>query len=285
MFGGAAIDLDDFTLSLLGNAEVLRINDDSTHNRRVASTDTTNVWAATLGHVPNRGTDKNTTYAALFNTGSVASTVTASFDDLGLPTAGSCTATDLWGVAPPSTWKQTGRAIVAEVGATAVLLLALTDCKPVRSADAAASVAQAPPPLDQVSQAALYSDSGDHVPSTPDDSAINLWPGPAPGERPGAVGPEYAMCFTDRTPVSECKDLGVGNVTVPTMTPYLVMHADSAVIIAPGGGYNVIATVNEGVDIATCTATWTSFSSFSRTFLSSTSPHTRRIPCSTSGSY
>jgi acetyl esterase/lipase len=59
------------------------------------------------------------------------------------------------------------------------------------------------------------------------------------------------MCFTHDTPVSKCKDLGVGNVTVPTITPYLVPNADSAVVVAPGGGYNVLATVNEGVDIAT----------------------------------
>ena len=99
--------------------------------------------------------------------------------------------------------------------------------------------------------AALYGDSGDYAPSTPATDSINLWPGPAPGEHAGAIGPEYAMCFTDRTPVSKCKDLGVGNVTVPTITPYLAPHADSAMIIAPGGGYNVLATVNEGVDIAT----------------------------------
>ena len=68
--------------------------------------------------------------------------------------------------------------------------------------------------------AAVYSDSGDYVLSTPSRDAINLWPGIAPGEHPGAVGPEYAMCFTDNTPVSKCKDLGVGNVTVPTITPY-----------------------------------------------------------------
>jgi acetyl esterase/lipase len=99
--------------------------------------------------------------------------------------------------------------------------------------------------------AALYSDSGDYVPSTPPSSSINLWPGLAPGEHPGAIGPEYAMCFTADTPVSKCKDLGVGNVTVPTLTPYLVPHADSAVVVAPGGGYSVLAMVNEGEDIAT----------------------------------
>ena len=99
--------------------------------------------------------------------------------------------------------------------------------------------------------AALYSDSGDYAPSTAPSGSINLWPGLAPGEHPGAIGPEYAMCFTDKTPVSKCKDLGVGNVTVPTITPYLVPGADSAVVVAPGGGYSVLATVNEGVDIAT----------------------------------
>lgn len=128
MFGGAAIDLDDFTISLLGNAEVLDLNAWSTGNRAVLSTDTSTVWTANL--VKN---GKTTTYVALFNTGSAARTVTAPFADLGLPSAKSCAATDPWGISPPPRWEQVDRAIVAEVGATGVLLLALTNCQNVSS--------------------------------------------------------------------------------------------------------------------------------------------------------
>ena len=39
-------------------------------------------------------------------------------------------------------------------------------------------------------------------------------------------------------------------MSVPTITPYLVAGADSAVIIAPGGGYGMLAIDREGSDIA-----------------------------------
>jgi len=92
MFGGAAVDLDDFTMSLLGNAEVLDLNAWSTGNRPVLQSDTSSaVWTAE--RVKN---GKTTTYVALFNTGSAARTVKARFDDLGLPGVKSCTATEPW---------------------------------------------------------------------------------------------------------------------------------------------------------------------------------------------
>ena len=40
---------------------------------------------------------------------------------------------------------------------------------------------------------AFYTDSGDYVPHTGAPSAMNIWPGQVPGERPGEIGPEYAM--------------------------------------------------------------------------------------------
>lgn len=45
-------------------------------------------------------------------------------------------------------------------------------------------------------------------------------------------------------------DLAVHNVTFPTITPYLVKGADSAVVIAPGGAYSILAINREGTDIA-----------------------------------
>ena len=66
-----------------------------------------------------------------------------------------------------------------------------------------------------------------------------MWPGDAPGERPNTIGPEgYTR-----------PDI-LTNVTVPTITPYLVSGSDSAVVIAPGGAYHVLSMEDEGKDIA-----------------------------------
>ena len=40
------------------------------------------------------------------------------------------------------------------------------------------------------------------------------------------------------------------NVSVPTITPYLVAGADTAMVIAPGGAYSVLSMEDEGKDIA-----------------------------------
>ena len=82
-------------------------------------------------------------------------------------------------------------------------------------------------------------------------SAIPLWPaGKVPGEHPGAYGPETVRCLTANTSVANCKDRGLGNVSIPTITPFLVADADSAVIVSPGGGYGFLAVDREGTDIA-----------------------------------
>lgn len=46
------------------------------------------------------------------------------------------------------------------------------------------------------------------------------------------------------------QDLSIQNVTVPTLTPFLVPNASSAVIVAPGGAYKILAFNREGTDIA-----------------------------------
>ena len=79
---------------------------------------------------------------------------------------------------------------------------------------------------------------------------LRLWPGLAPGDRSGTVGPEVEYCLTSGVPVPECKDLGFTNVTVPTITPFLVPGADSAVVVAPGGAYKGLSFTREGTDIA-----------------------------------
>jgi acetyl esterase/lipase len=80
---------------------------------------------------------------------------------------------------------------------------------------------------------------------------IPLWPaGQVPGEHAGAIGPETMNCLTKGVNVSECHDRGIHDVTVPTITPFLVAGADSAVIVSPGGGYGFLAVDREGNDIA-----------------------------------
>ena len=89
------------------------------------------------------------------------------------------------------------------------------------------------------------------VPPPPLPSAVvPLWPGAAPDERPGAFGPESSKCLTAGVPLDKCKDIMLTNVTVPTLAPYLVPGATSAVVIAPGGGYSGLAVNREGDDIA-----------------------------------
>ena len=72
-----------------------------------------------------------------------------------------------------------------------------------------------------------------------------------PGERPGTFGPENASFpFPD--------DEHLTNVTRPTLTPFLLppltiaeaQRARSVVVVAPGGGYSILAWNKEGTDIA-----------------------------------
>ena len=56
---------------------------------------------------------------------------------------------------------------------------------------------------------------------------------PAPGERPGTISNETENCLTPGVPVAACKDLGIGDVTTPTLAPFLVR---SWHLGAPKGG-------------------------------------------------
>lgn len=83
---------------------------------------------------------------------------------------------------------------------------------------------------------------------------IRLWPGEAPNEpSPNWPGPEGSTkennngcgIFRNET----CYNLH--NVSKPTITPYLVNNGTgAAIIIAPGGGYSILAINLEGEDIA-----------------------------------
>lgn len=83
----------------------------------------------------------------------------------------------------------------------------------------------------------------------PKPVVIDLWPGAAPGESATATPPEK-----DLPPQKETRAVRrVGNVSKPTLTHYAVpadKASGAAVVIAPGGGYNILAWDLEGEEVA-----------------------------------
>lgn len=78
---------------------------------------------------------------------------------------------------------------------------------------------------------------------------LKLWPGKAPGEK-GDIGPEAPLepKATEKNPV-----LRIGNVSDPTIAVYRPAKdkdTGTAVIIAPGGGYFILAYEHEGTKVA-----------------------------------
>ena len=88
MMGGNLTLNDAWTTSLLTNSEVLAVDQHSTGNHPVLSTDTTAVWAA-------RAHPGNSEYLAVFNLGESSATVRYAWKDLGLANA-SYRVRDLW---------------------------------------------------------------------------------------------------------------------------------------------------------------------------------------------
>ena len=94
----------------------------------------------------------------------------------------------------------------------------------------------------------IYNDS--HLVLGKDE--IPLWPhghSSIPGERPGVFGNESITCQPG-TPLANCTDRRVRNVTRPTLLSFIVPESTAAVIVAPGGGYNLLAIDKEGTDMA-----------------------------------
>jgi acetyl esterase/lipase len=78
---------------------------------------------------------------------------------------------------------------------------------------------------------------------------IKLWPGNVPGET-GKIGAEKSVepKVTEKTPVTR-----VTNVTEPTITVYRPAKdkdSGTAIIVAPGGGYSILAWEHEGTQVA-----------------------------------
>lgn len=78
-------------------------------------------------------------------------------------------------------------------------------------------------------------------------ATLQVWPGDAPGEK-GEVGEETAVKSTTGKPV-----LRISNVTRPTIAvhkPTKDKDTGAAVVICPGGGYNILAFDLEGEEVA-----------------------------------
>jgi acetyl esterase/lipase len=84
-------------------------------------------------------------------------------------------------------------------------------------------------------------------------NSIVLWPDGPPNEKSSqmkescSTDKEAAGCGPNRD--GTCNQ--VENVSIPTLTPFIVNNGTgAAVIIAPGGGYSILAWNLEGVDVA-----------------------------------
>ncbi len=80
---------------------------------------------------------------------------------------------------------------------------------------------------------------------------INLWPGDAPGEK-GNLGEEKDITKPTDRQVAGKSVIRIGNVSKPTISIYLPpseKNIGTAVLVFPGGAYNILATDIEGTEI------------------------------------
>lgn len=84
---------------------------------------------------------------------------------------------------------------------------------------------------------------------SPGHTQIPIWPGAAPDARP-ATGPEKAEAVT-KEPVAGKSWIDVENVSRPTMTVYSPSgnNTGAAVVVFPGGGYEILAIDLEGSEV------------------------------------
>ena len=78
-------------------------------------------------------------------------------------------------------------------------------------------------------------------------SPLNLWPSIPPGENGFVCGPEALV----KSIYPYATDRRYYNVSVPTLTPYLVTNGTgAAVVVAPGGGYSELNWDDEGTRVS-----------------------------------
>ncbi len=85
---------------------------------------------------------------------------------------------------------------------------------------------------------------------SPGHTQLPIWPGAAPDPQPVA-GPEFAETSGKDFLVAGRPSVGVSNVTRPTMTVYSPTgkNTGAAVVVFPGGGYQVLAIDLEGTEV------------------------------------
>jgi acetyl esterase/lipase len=85
---------------------------------------------------------------------------------------------------------------------------------------------------------------------SPGHTQIPIWPGTAPDARPTA-GPETAATTGKDSLVADKPWVAVSNVSQPTMTVYSPerKNTGAAVIVFPGGGYEILAIDLEGTEV------------------------------------
>ena len=85
---------------------------------------------------------------------------------------------------------------------------------------------------------------------SPGHTQVPIWPGAAPDPQPVA-GPEYAETSGKDFLPGGRQAVGVSNVTRPTMTVYSPKgkNTGAAVVVFPGGGYQVLAIDLEGTEV------------------------------------
>jgi acetyl esterase/lipase len=76
---------------------------------------------------------------------------------------------------------------------------------------------------------------------------IFLWPSGAPGEKKDEIGPEIIIAPKNKSDVQR-----ISNVSQPTIkifpAPANIANG-TAILVCPGGGYNILALEHEGVDV------------------------------------
>ncbi len=78
-------------------------------------------------------------------------------------------------------------------------------------------------------------------------ATLDVWPGEAPGEK-GDIGPEGLGRATPERPVIRLAD--VSKPTIAVFKPSPDIDTGAAVLVCPGGGYNILAFDLEGTEVA-----------------------------------
>jgi acetyl esterase/lipase len=92
---------------------------------------------------------------------------------------------------------------------------------------------------------------GAAFPVTAADAPIALWSGTAPGDK-GGLGEETDMTKPTDGMIAGKRVIRLGNVSAPTLTVYRAPKdkaAGAAVVVFPGGGYNILAMDLEGTEV------------------------------------